>query len=103
MLRRARAYVVVLCMVVGESSLADRTGTQFVVTARIVAACRSVQVLSATAMPAALDPRTAVSVDCGAVPYRVSIGDRRPQRIADAGGKTSVAQGEGRITVSVEF
>ena len=90
-------------MVVGESSLADRTGTQFVVTAGVVAACRSVRVVSATAMPAAIDPRTAVSVDCGTVPYRVSIGDRRPQRVADAGGRTSVAKGDGRITVSVEF
>ncbi len=90
-------------MVVGESSLADRTGTQFVVTAGVVAACRSVRIVSATAMPAAIDPRTAVSVDCGAVPYRVSIGDRRPQRVADAGAKTSVVQGERRITVSVEF
>lgn len=90
-------------MVVGESSLADRTGTQFVVTAGVVAACRSVRIVSATAMPASIDPRTAVAVDCGAVPYRVSIGDRRPQSIADAGGKTSVVQGEGRITVSVEF
>jgi hypothetical protein len=90
-------------MVVGESSLADRTGTQFVVTAGIVAACRSVRVVTATAVLAALDPRTAVSVDCGAVPYRVSIGDRRPQGVSDAGGVTSVAQGQGRITVSVEF
>ena len=90
-------------MVVGESSLADRTGTQFVVTAGIVASCRSVQVASATAVPAAIDPRTAVSVDCGAVPYRVSIGDRRPEGDADASGTTSVTQGRGRITVSVEF
>jgi hypothetical protein len=90
-------------MVVGESSLADRVGTQFVVTAGVVASCRSVRVVSATAMPAAIDPRTAVSVDCGALPYRVSIGDRRPQRVADAGGKISVVQGEGGITVSIEF
>jgi len=90
-------------MVVGESSLADRTGTQFVVTAGIVAACRSVRVVSATAVPAAIDPRAAVSVDCGAVPYRVSIGDRRPQVAADEGGTTSVAQRQGQITVSVEF
>ena len=93
----------VLGIVVGESSLADRTGTQLVVTAGVVAACRSVQVVSTTAIPTSIDPRTAVSVDCGAVPYRVSIGDRRPQRVADAGGKTSVAPGEGWITVSVEF
>ena len=90
-------------MVVGESSLADRTGTQFVVTAGIVAACRSVRVVSATAGPAAIDPRTAVSVDCGAVPYRVSIGDRRPQVAADVDGTTSVSQRQGQITVSVEF
>jgi hypothetical protein len=90
-------------MAVGESSLADRTGTQFVVTAGIVAACRSVRVVSATAVPAAIDPRTAVTVDCGALPYRVSIGDRRPQGAADVGGTTTVAQGQERITVSVEF
>jgi hypothetical protein len=90
-------------MVVGESSLADRTGTQFVVTASIVAACHSVRVVSATSVPAAIDPRTAVSVDCGAVPYRVSIGDRRPQVAAVVGGTTSVAQRQGQITVSVEF
>ena len=90
-------------MVVGESSLADRTGTQFAVTASIVAACHSVRVVSATSVPAAIDPRTAVSVDCGAVPYRVSIGDRRPQVAAVVGGTTSVAQRQGQITVSVEF
>ena len=90
-------------MVVGKSSLADRTGNQFVVTAGIVAACRSLRVVSATAVPAAIDPRTAVTVDCGAVPYRVSIGDRRPQGAPDLGGTTSVAKGQGRITVSVEF
>ena len=89
-------------MVVGESSLADRTGTEFVVTAGVVAACRSVRSVSATAMPASIDPRTAVAVDCGAVPYRVSIGDRRPHRIAYADGMTSVALGEGRKTVCVE-
>jgi hypothetical protein len=91
-------------MAAGESSLADRTGTKVVVTAGIVAACRRVAVVSAgTAIPLT-DPRAAVSVDCGTVPYRVSVGDARP-RVPDAaqGGRTSVAGSEGRITVSVEF
>jgi hypothetical protein len=92
-------------MVVGESSFADRTGTQFVVTAGVVAACRSVRVVTAAGATASTDPRAAVAVDCGAVPYRVSFGDRRPVRASgsDPGGRTSVAEGGGRITVSVEF
>lgn len=90
-------------MVVGESSLADRTGAQIAITAGVVAACRSVRVVAETAASAAIDPRTAVSVDCGAVPFRVSIGDHRPQRVVDGATRTSVAQGDRRITVSVEF
>jgi hypothetical protein len=92
-------------MVVGESSFADRTGTQFVVTAGVVPACRSVRVVTAAGVTASTDPRAAVAVDCGAVPYRVSFGDRRPRRASgpDPGGRTSFAEGGNRITVSVEF
>jgi len=92
-------------MAVGESSLADRTGTQFAVTAGIVAACRSVRVATPGSAAAGVDPRAAVSVDCGGVPYRVTVGDRRPVRVSGPGttGRTSVAEGDGRITVSVEF
>ena len=91
-------------MVAGESSFSDRTGTQLVVTAGIVAACRSVKVVTAGTANASTDPRAAVSVDCGTVPYRVSVGDARP-RVLDVapGGRTSVAASDGRITVSVEF
>ena len=96
-------------MVACESSFADRTGTQFVVSAGIVAACRSVKAVppAAASAHASIDPRVAVSIDCGSVPYRVSFGDARPPlslgAVPVSGGRTSVAAGDGQVTVRVEF
>ncbi|MFM1990576.1 MAG: hypothetical protein RJA99_3533 [Pseudomonadota bacterium] len=108
-MRRLRRCAFLLGLAWVGPMQAGRTGAQFPVTATIVSSCRSIGVAGSwtrATLPA--DPSRWVTVDCaGGTAYRVRGGAPAapPERAVamPSGGRTTVSEVDGTLTVTIEF